>query len=149
MNAAVNLLWVLLSLLGALALAHVVGVVNPNEKVNGLWLVVAAACIYVLAYRFYGRWLARQVVGLNNQYVTPAVRLNDGVNFHPTNKVVLFGHHFAAIAGAGPLLGPVLAAQFGFVPGFLWLVIRRGTGWRGTRFHYSRRLNATQRALAS
>jgi carbon starvation protein len=123
MKAAVNLLWVLLSTLGALALAHVVGIVNPTEKVNGLWLVVAAACIYVLAYRFYGRWLARQVVGLNNQHVTPAVRLNDGVNFHPTNKVVLFGHHFAAIAGAGPLLGPVLAAQFGFVPGFLWLVI--------------------------
>ena len=123
MKAVVNLLWVLLSILGALALAHVVGVVNPDEKVNGLWLVVAAACIYVLAYRFYGRWLARQVVGLNNQHVTPAVRLNDGVNFHPTNKVVLFGHHFAAIAGAGPLLGPVLAAQFGFVPGFLWLVI--------------------------
>jgi carbon starvation protein len=123
MKAVVNLLWVVLSILGALALAHVVGVVNPDEKVNGLWLVVAAACIYVLAYRFYGRWLAKQVVGLNNQYVTPAVRLNDGVNFHPTNKVVLFGHHFAAIAGAGPLLGPVLAAQFGFVPGFLWLVI--------------------------
>lgn len=123
MKMAVNLLWVMLSILGALALAHVVGVVNPDEKVNGLWLVVAAACIYVLAYRFYGRWLARQVVGLNNQHVTPAVRLNDGVNFHPTNKVVLFGHHFAAIAGAGPLLGPVLAAQFGFVPGFLWLVI--------------------------
>ncbi|MBX3348094.1 MAG: carbon starvation protein A, partial [Nitrospira sp.] len=83
MKAAVNLVWVLLSLLGALALAHVVGVVNPDEKVNGLWLVVAAACIYVLAYRFYGRWLARHVVGLNNQHVTPAVRLNDGVNFHP------------------------------------------------------------------
>ena len=123
MKAAVNLLWVLLCVLGALALAHVVGAVNPTEKVNGLWLVVAAACIYVLAYRFYGRWLAKQVVGLNNQHVTPAVRLNDGVNFHPTNKVVLFGHHFAAIAGAGPLLGPVLAAQFGFMPGFLWLVI--------------------------
>ena len=90
---------------------------------NGLWLVVAAACIYVLAFRFYGRWLARRVVELNDQRVTPAVRLNDGVNFHPTNKVVLFGHHFAAIAGAGPLLGPVLAAQFGFLPGFLWLVI--------------------------
>ena len=123
MKAAVNLLWVLLAILGALALAHVVGVVNPNEKVNGLWLVVAAGCIYVLAYRFYGRWLARNVIELNNQRVTPAVRLNDGVNFHPTNKVVLFGHHFAAIAGAGPLLGPVLAAQFGFLPGFLWLVI--------------------------
>jgi carbon starvation protein len=123
MKVAVNLLWVLLSVLGAVALAHVVGVINPHEKVNGLWLVVAAACIYVLAYRFYGRWLASQVLELNNQRVTPAVRMNDGVNFHPTNKVVLFGHHFAAIAGAGPLLGPVLAAQFGFLPGFLWLVI--------------------------
>ena len=123
MKAAVNGLWVLLSGLGAVALAHVVGVVNPSEKVNGLWLVVAAACIYVLAYRFYGRWIANRVVELNNRHVTPAVRLNDGVNFHPTNKVVLFGHHFAAIAGAGPLLGPVLAAQFGFLPGFLWLVI--------------------------
>jgi carbon starvation protein len=123
MKAAVNLLWVLLSILGALALAHVVGVVNPSEKVNGLWLVMAAACIYVLAYRFYGRWLARSVIELNDQRVTPANRLNDGINFHPTNKYVLFGHHFAAIAGAGPLLGPVLAAQFGFLPGFLWLVI--------------------------
>ena len=117
------ILWAFLAVLGAVALAFVTGLVNPDEKVNGLWLVVAAGCIYVLAYRFYGRWLARQVVGLNDQHVTPAVRLNDGVNFHPTNKVVLFGHHFAAIAGAGPLLGPVLAAQFGFLPGFLWLVI--------------------------
>lgn len=123
MKSATFLLWSLLSVLGAVALAHVVGVLNPHEKVNGLWLVVAASCIYVLAYRFYGRWLAKQVVELNNQRVTPAVRLNDGVNFHPTNRVVLFGHHFAAIAGAGPLLGPVLAAQFGFLPGFLWLVI--------------------------
>ncbi|OQW31348.1 MAG: carbon starvation protein CstA [Nitrospira sp. SG-bin1] len=123
MNIARILLWIFLSLLGAVALAQVAGLVSPAEKVNGLWLVVAAACMYVLAYRFYGRWIARRVVGLNNQHVTPAVRLNDGVNFHPTNKVVLFGHHFAAIAGAGPLLGPVLAAQFGFMPGFLWLVI--------------------------
>jgi carbon starvation protein len=123
MKAAANLLWILCAVLGAVALAFVTGLVHPDEKVNGLWLVVAAACIYVLAYRFYGRWLARQVVELNDQRVTPAVRLNDGINFHPTNKVVLFGHHFAAIAGAGPLLGPVLAAQFGFLPGFLWLVI--------------------------
>ena len=116
-------LWGFLSLLGAVALGHVTGVFNPTEKVNGLWLVVAAACIYVLAFRFYGRWISRRVLELNDQRVTPAVRLNDGVNFHPTNKYVLFGHHFAAIAGAGPLLGPVLAAQFGFLPGFLWLVI--------------------------
>jgi carbon starvation protein len=116
-------LWIILSLLGAVALAHVTGLVNPHEKVNGLWLIVAAGCIYVLAFRFYSRWLAKSVVELNDQRVTPAIRLNDGVNFHPTNKYVLFGHHFAAIAGAGPLLGPVLAAQFGFLPGFLWLVI--------------------------
>jgi len=123
MKSGLVLLWTLLSVLGAVALAHVTGLINPDEKVNGLWLVVAAACIYLLAFRFYGRWLAKQVVELNDERVTPAVRLNDGVNFHPTNKVVLFGHHFAAIAGAGPLLGPVLAAQFGFLPGFLWLVI--------------------------
>jgi carbon starvation protein len=123
MSALKLVLWVLVALLGAVALAFVTGLVSPDEKVNGLWLVIAATCIYVLAYRFYGRWLARTVIELNNQRVTPAVRLNDGVNYHPTNKVVLFGHHFAAIAGAGPLLGPVLAAQFGFLPGFLWLVI--------------------------
>ncbi len=123
MKIASALLWIVLSLLGASAMAQVAGFVHPEEKVNGLWLVVAASCIYVLAYRFYGRWIANQIVGLNNHHVTPAVRLNDGVNFHPTNKVVLFGHHFAAIAGAGPLLGPVLAAQFGFLPGFLWLVV--------------------------
>lgn len=118
-----NLFWAVLSVIGAVAFAQVAGLINPTEKVNGLWLVVAACCIYMLAYRFYGRWLATRVVELNNQRVTPAVRLNDGVNFHPTNRAVLFGHHFAAIAGAGPLLGPVLAAQFGFLPGFLWLVI--------------------------
>jgi carbon starvation protein len=123
MPALKLVLWGCLAFLGAGALAFVTGFVFPNEKVNGLWLVVAAACTYVLAYRFYGRWLAFRVTALDNRRVTPAVRLNDGVNFHPTNKVVLFGHHFAAIAGAGPLLGPVLAAQFGFLPGFLWLVI--------------------------
>ena len=103
MSALKLVLWGFLAILGSVALAFVTGLINPHEKVNGLWLVVAAACIYVLAYRFYGRWLAKQVVELNNQRVTPAVRLNDGVNFHPTNKYVLFGHHFAAIAGAGPL----------------------------------------------
>src|SRR4051812_24818241 len=123
MSALKLVLWAFPVILGSLAFAYVVGVVNPNEKVNGLWLVVAAACMYVLAFRFYGRRLARSVTELNDQRVTPAVRLNDGVNFHPTNKYVLFGHHFAAIAGAGPLLGPVLAAQFGFLPGFLWLAI--------------------------
>ena len=79
MKLASVLLWALLSILGAVALAHVVGVVNPTEKVNGLWLVVAAACIYVLAFRFYDRWISRRVLDLNDQRVTPAIRLNDGV----------------------------------------------------------------------
>jgi len=123
MSVMMCAVWILIAALGAVAFGYVGGLVNPTEKVNGLWLVVAAACLYALAYRFYGRWLAYRVTELNDRRVTPAVRLNDGVNFHPTNKFVLFGHHFAAIAGAGPLLGPVLAAQFGFLPGFLWLVI--------------------------
>ncbi len=110
-------------MLCAVAFAVVAGIIRPDEKINGLWLVVAAACFYVLAYRFYGRFLARRVLELDDRRVTPAHRLNDGANFHPTNRWVLFGHHFAAIAGAGPLLGPVLAAQFGFFPGFLWLVV--------------------------
>ena len=115
--------WLGLAGLCALAFGHVVGLVNPHEKVNGLWLVIAAACFYVLAYRFYGRFLAQRVMNLDDRRRTPAHRLEDGTNFYPANKYILFGHHFAAIAGAGPLLGPVLAAQFGFLPGFLWIVI--------------------------
>ncbi|MEK6618863.1 MAG: carbon starvation CstA family protein, partial [Nitrospirota bacterium] len=123
MRRGMMLVWALVAVVCAVAFGFVTGLFNPVEKVNGLWLVVAAACFYVLALRFYGRFLARTVVELNDQRVTPALRLNDGTNFYPTNKYVLFGHHFAAIAGAGPLLGPVLAAQFGYLPGFLWLVI--------------------------
>ncbi|GJL50407.1 MAG: carbon starvation protein A [Nitrospirales bacterium] len=115
--------WMSLAILCAIAFGHVVGFVNPSEKVNGLWLVVAASCFYVLAYRFYGRFLAQRVMNLDNQRRTPAHRLEDGTNFYPANKYILFGHHFAAIAGAGPLLGPVLAAQFGYIPGFLWIVV--------------------------
>jgi carbon starvation protein len=115
--------WGAMSLVAALASAVVVGVVHPAEKVNALWLVVAAACIYVIAYRFYGAFLATRVLGLDASHVTPAVRLKDGVDYDPTNKWVLFGHHFAAIAGAGPLIGPMLAAQFGYVPGFLWILV--------------------------
>jgi carbon starvation protein len=123
MRVGMNLLWAVLAAICAVAFGFVTGVFHPGEQVNGLWLVVAAGCSYVLAFRFYGRFLARRVVELNDARVTPAVRLNDVTNFQPTNKYVLFGHHFAAIAGAGPLLGPVLAAQFGYLPGFLWLVI--------------------------
>src|SRR2546429_1176264 len=123
MTTLASILWAAVAGLCAVGFGVVTGIFHPEEKVNGLWLVVAAACFYVLAYRFYGRFLARRVVELDNRRITPAHRLNDGSNFHPTNRWVLFGHHFAAIAGAGPLLGPVLAAQFGFLPGFLWLVV--------------------------
>jgi carbon starvation protein len=115
--------WVALALLCAVAFSIVTGILNPAEEVNGLWLVVAAACFYVLAIRYYGRFLKRRVADLDDRRVTPAHRLRDDRNFQPTNRLVLFGHHFAAIAGAGPLLGPVLAAQFGYLPGFLWLVM--------------------------
>ena len=117
------LVWGFVAALCAVAFGVTTGLVRPQEKVNALWLVIAAACFYALALRFYGRFLARRVMELDDVRVTPAHRLDDGTNFYPANKYVLFGHHFAAIAGAGPLLGPVLAAQFGYLPGFLWLVI--------------------------
>jgi carbon starvation protein len=115
--------WIGLAILCAIAFAIVTRIVNPDEKVNGLWLVVAAACFYILAIRFYGAFLKKRVLNLDDRRITPAHRLRDDRNYQPTNRFVLFGHHFAAIAGAGPLLGPVLAAQFGYLPGFLWLVI--------------------------
>ncbi|KPK20497.1 MAG: hypothetical protein AMK69_23595, partial [Nitrospira bacterium SG8_3] len=91
--------WLGLAGFCAVAFGHVVGVLHPQEKVNGLWLVVAAACFYVLAYRFYGRFLAQRVMNLDDRRRTPAHRLEDGTNFYPANKYILFGHHFAAIAG--------------------------------------------------
>lgn len=115
--------WVTLALLFAVSFAIVTGIFNPGEKINALWLITAAASFYILAYRFYGAFLAAKVAALDDSRITPAYRLNDGTNYYPTNKWVLFGHHFAAIAGAGPLIGPVLAAQFGYLPGFLWILI--------------------------
>src|SRR6478609_4407657 len=123
MQVRIMMGWGGVAALCAIAFGFVTGVFNPDEKVNALWLVIAAACFYALALRFYGRFLARRVMELDDRRITPAHRLHDGTNFYPANKYVLFGHHFAAIAGAGPLLGPVLAAQFGFLPGFLWLVV--------------------------
>ncbi|HVE13138.1 MAG TPA: carbon starvation CstA family protein, partial [Elusimicrobiota bacterium] len=90
---------------------------------NAAPFLIMALCVMALAYRYYGAFLAAKVLALDDSRRTPAQRLNDGQNYHPTNKWVLFGHHFAAISGAGPLIGPVLAAQFGFLPGFLWLLI--------------------------
>src|ERR1044072_2404493 len=90
---------------------------------NSLWIVLGSLAAFTLAYRFYGAFLAAKVAVLDDTRATPAHRLKDGVDYHPTNKLVLFGHHFAAIAGPGPLIGPVLAAQWGFLPGFVWIVI--------------------------
>ncbi len=114
-------IWALISLLGAAAFG-VLALVR-GETINAAWLLIAAVCTYVVAYRFYSKFLADKVFGLDPQRATPAERFNNGHDFVPTNRWVLFGHHFAAIAGAGPLVGPVLAAQFGFLPGSLWLVI--------------------------
>ena len=118
--------WGMLAILCAWAFSHVVGLVNPQEKVNGLWLVVAAACFYVLAYRFYGRWLSRSVMNLDDQRRTPAHRLQDGTNFYPANKYILFGHHFAAIAGAAFALWLVQQEALNHPPDALWYVFLCG-----------------------
>jgi carbon starvation protein len=120
-RSASILLWGAISVLGAAAFG-VLALVR-GEGVSAAWLLVAAVCTYAVAYRFYSKFLATRVFGLDAHRATPAERLNNGHDFVPTNRWVLFGHHFAAIAGAGPLVGPVLAAQFGFLPGTLWLVI--------------------------
>ena len=115
------LLWSGIAVVAAFCLGGVA--LNRGEHVNSIWLVLAAACTYITAYRFYGRFVAARVMALDDQRATPAERLRNGHDFEPTNKWILFGHHFAAIAGPGPLVGPVLAAQFGYLPGTLWIII--------------------------
>ncbi|MDX9873612.1 MAG: carbon starvation CstA family protein [Spongiibacteraceae bacterium] len=112
--------WLLLALIGACALGVVA--LRRGEAVNAIWLVMAAVSLYLVAYRYYSLFIARRVMQLDPLRATPAVTHNDGLDYVPTNKHVLFGHHFAAIAGAGPLVGPVLAAQMGYLPGTLWLI---------------------------
>ncbi len=113
--------WLLVAVLGAASLG--VLALSQGEHVNALWLMTAAVCIYLLAFRFYSLFIGNRVLGLDPARPTPAVANNDGLDYVPTNKYVLFGHHFAAIAGAGPLVGPILAAQLGYLPGVLWIVI--------------------------
>jgi len=115
-----KLLWIAVALLGAVAFAIVA--LNRGEAVNAAWLVTAAVCVYFVAYRFYGLFVADRALGVDGARPTPAYRRNDGLDYVPTNRYVLFGHHFAAIAGAGPLVGPVLAAQMGYLPGTLWIL---------------------------
>jgi carbon starvation protein CstA len=112
--------WAALSLVGAVSLAYVA--LKRGESINAVWIVVAAVCVYLIAYRFYSRFIADKVVSLDDRRQTPAYKFNDGLDYVPTNRYVLFGHHFAAIAGAGPLVGPVLAAQMGYLPGMLWIL---------------------------
>ena len=112
--------WAALSLAGAVSLAYVA--LKRGESINAVWVVVAAVCVYLIAYRFYSRYIADKVMGLDARRQTPAYKYNDGLDYVPTNRYVLFGHHFAAIAGAGPLVGPVLAAQMGYLPGMLWIL---------------------------
>jgi carbon starvation protein len=114
-------LWAVIALAAAFALAAVAQ--SRGEPVNSTWLIVASVCTYLVGYRFYARFVAARVMALDDKRATPAERLRDGHDFEPTNKWIVFGHHFAAIAGPGPLVGPTLAAQFGYLPGFLWIVI--------------------------
>lgn len=115
------LIWTAISIIGAVAFG-ILGLAN-GESVSAAWLIIAAICTYAVAYRFYSKYIAYKIFKLNNSRATPAEIHDDGKDYVPTNKWVLFGHHFAAIAGAGPLVGPILAAQMGYLPGTLWIII--------------------------
>lgn len=115
------IIWIIVAIVGAYALATLA--ITRGETVNGVWMIVAAGCVFSCAYRFYSKFIAEKIFALDDSRPTPAVVHNDGKDFVPTQKWVLFGHHFAAIAGAGPLVGPILAAQFGYLPGTLWIIV--------------------------
>ncbi|HLW35306.1 MAG TPA: carbon starvation CstA family protein [Chthoniobacterales bacterium] len=121
MSLPKKLLWTAVTLLGLASLA--VLAVSRGEQISALWIVTAGLCAAAISYRFYSKWIAAKILVLNDERATPAVVKNDGKDFVPTNRWMVFGHHFAAIAGPGPLVGPVLAAQFGFLPGTLWILI--------------------------
>lgn len=118
---AKNILWVILAVAGASAVGGLA--LHRGESINALWFVTAAFCSYALAYRFYAAWVAARVLAVDATRATPAERLDNGRDFVPTNKWIVFGHHFAAIAGPGPLVGPTLAAQYGYLPGTLWILV--------------------------
>jgi hypothetical protein len=121
MNSATKaLVWIGVAALGAFAFAMIA--LARGETIGAAWIVIAGVCSYVIAYRFYARFIAYRVMGLDPRRATPAERLDNGRDFVPTSRWVLYGHHFSAISGAGPLVGPTLAAQFGFLPGTMWLI---------------------------
>jgi carbon starvation protein len=113
--------WLVVALIGAGAIAGIA--IQRGETISAAWVITAAVCTYLIAYRFYSKIIAARIFALNAARPTPAVRLNDGRDYVPTNRWIVFGHHFAAIAGPGPLVGPTLAAQFGFLPGMLWILV--------------------------
>jgi carbon starvation protein len=119
-SIASHLVWVLVAVVGAFGLGVIA--LHNGEKINALWILVVSVSVYLIAYRYYSRFIARRVLQLDATRMTPAYRHNDGLDYVPTNQYVLFGHHFAAIAGAGPLVGPVLAAQMGYLPGMIWIL---------------------------
>lgn len=116
-----KLIWGCVALIGACAVGGIA--LHRGETINAMWIVVAAACVYALGYRFYSAWVAARVLTIEADRATPAIRLNNGRDFVPTHRWIVFGHHFAAIAGPGPLIGPTLAAQFGYLPGTLWILV--------------------------
>src|SRR2546426_529045 len=118
---AANLFWMLLGLAGAWAYATLA--LHRGEHINSIFILIAALCTYAIGYRFYSKWIATRVLLLNDRRATPCEVHDDGKDFCRTNKWIVFGHHFAAISGPGPLVGPVLAAQFGYLPGALWIII--------------------------
>src|ERR1051325_10348957 len=120
-RTAFILLWLLVAFAGAGA--YVTLAFKRSEPLNSAYIVVAALCTYAIGYRFYSKWIAARVLGLNDRRATPCEVHDDGKDFVKTNKWIVFGHHFAAISGPGPLVGPVLAAQFGYLPGTLWILI--------------------------
>src|SRR5919206_1347019 len=115
------LVWTAVAVVGAVA--WTVLALARGETVSALWILFAALCSYAIAYRFYARFIARRVLGVDDTRATPAERLENDIDYQPTDRRVLFGHHFAAIAGAGPLVGPVLAAQMGYLPGTIWIIV--------------------------
>src|SRR5246500_1274348 len=120
-KVAGNLFWILLALAGAGAYFTLAG--RRGEPLNSAYILVAALCSYAIGYRFYSKWIAARVLALNDRRATPCEVKDDGKDFVKTNKWIVFGHHFAAISGPGPLVGPVLAGQFGYLPGTLWILI--------------------------
>jgi len=121
MNWRQRLIWIFIAIFGAAAAGGIA--LNRGESINAIWFIVAAVCTYLIGYRFYSAWIAAKVLLVDDSRATPAERQNDGRDYVPTNRWVVFGHHFAAIAGPGPLIGPTLAAQFGYLPGTLWILV--------------------------